>query len=344
MDMAYATATTIAVDDIPVIDVAALAGSDPASRLHVATAMREAAERIGFFYVRNHGVPSALIAQVFATSAAFFALPPEIKSGVTIDALHRGWLAVGQAKMYAGAKIDLKESFLWGLELGADDPDVIAGKKLMGPNHWPDFMPEMRDVLSRYYDEILACGRRLLSGLALSLDPIQLPADEVTGAAGGPAASAELLDRDRSARGRRRELHHQVSGTGDRAVERQRIALQHQERTGAGDRAKREVAAGQERAVADGLGRREAGETQPEQHQRVADAVAVVAGADRDAAEAQVDVANGLHQDRPGIERGAAAAGADVAARAHQQRRRVDVATDGQAGRLLGSQRTGLVA
>ncbi len=168
--MAYATATTIAVDDIPVIDVAALAGSDPASRLHVATAMREAAERIGFFYVRNHGVPEALIARVFATSAAFFALPPEIKSGVTIDALHRGWLAVGQAKMYAGAKIDLKESFLWGLELGADDPDVIAGKKLMGPNHWPDFMPEMRDVLSRYYDEILACGRRLLSGLALSLD------------------------------------------------------------------------------------------------------------------------------------------------------------------------------
>lgn len=168
--MNYANAKTIAVEEIPVIDVGALARDDAQAQRQVATEMREAAQRIGFFYVRNHGVPQALIDQVFATSAAFFALPPETKAGVTINAIHRGWLAVGQAKMYAGAKIDLKESFLWGLELGPDDPDVKAGKKLMGPNHWPSFMPEMRGVLSRYYDEILGCGNRLLRGFALSLD------------------------------------------------------------------------------------------------------------------------------------------------------------------------------
>jgi isopenicillin N synthase-like dioxygenase len=166
--MGYATAKTIAVEEIPVIDVSGLAGA-PDEREAVAAQMREAAERIGFFYVRNHGVPQDLVDEVFATSKRFFALPPETKSGVTIDAIHRGWLAVGQAKMYAGAKIDLKESFLWGLELPADDPDVLAGKKLMGPNNWPGFMPEMRHVLSRYYDEILACGRRLLRGFALGL-------------------------------------------------------------------------------------------------------------------------------------------------------------------------------
>lgn len=167
--MAYATAKTITVEEIPVIDVSGLAGA-PAERKAVAAQMREAAERIGFFYVTNHGVPQDLVDRVFATSRSFFALPPETKAGVTINGIHRGWLAVGQAKMYAGAKIDLKESFLWGLELPPDDPDVLAGKKLMGPNNWPGFMPEMRPVLSRYYDEILACGRRLLRGFALSLD------------------------------------------------------------------------------------------------------------------------------------------------------------------------------
>ncbi|MBL8698874.1 MAG: isopenicillin N synthase family oxygenase [Alphaproteobacteria bacterium] len=168
--MNYATAKTIRVEEIPVIDVAPLAGDDLAAQRAVAAQMREAAERIGFFYVRNHGVPQPVVDRMFATSKAFFALPPETKAGVTINEIHRGWLAVGQAKMYAGAKIDLKESFLWGLELGADDPDVKAGKKLMGPNQWPSFMPEMREALSTYYDGILGCGRRLLRGFALSLN------------------------------------------------------------------------------------------------------------------------------------------------------------------------------
>lgn len=167
--MNYAAAKTIRVEEIPVIDVSALAGNDAEAQRAVAARMREAAERIGFFYVSNHGVPDTLVERMFATSRKFFALPPEMKSRVTINDIHRGWLAVGQAKMYAGAKIDLKESFLWGLELGADDPDVKAGKKLMGPNQWPDFMPEMRETLTAYYDGIVACGRRLLRGFALSL-------------------------------------------------------------------------------------------------------------------------------------------------------------------------------
>lgn len=167
--MAYATARSIDVQEIPVIDMSGLGSADAAARMEVAARMREAAERIGFFYVSNHGVPQAQVDAIFDTSRRFFALPPERKAGVLINEIHRGWLAVGQSKMYAGAKVDLKESFLWGLELPPDDPDVMAGKKLMGPNHWPAFMPEMRGVLSAYYDSILDCGNRLLRGFALSL-------------------------------------------------------------------------------------------------------------------------------------------------------------------------------
>lgn len=167
--MAYAKATEIAVEDIPVIDVAGLASDDPAAIARVGAAMREAAERIGFFYVRNHGVAPDLVARAFAASRRFFALPEAEKRKVEIDARHRGFLAVGQAKMYAGAKIDLKESYLWGLELGADDPDVRAGKPLMGPNNWPAAMPELQHDFYAYYLAILDCGQRLLKGLASSL-------------------------------------------------------------------------------------------------------------------------------------------------------------------------------
>jgi isopenicillin N synthase-like dioxygenase len=167
--MAYARATTISPDEIPVLDVSGLAGGDPAAIAQAGRAMREAAESIGFFYVANHGVPASLVERAFAASKAFFALPEADKRKVEIDARHRGFLAVGQAKMYASAKIDLKESYLWGLELGPDDPDVIAGKPLMGPNNWPAAQDEMREAFYAYYLAICACGQRLLKGLAASL-------------------------------------------------------------------------------------------------------------------------------------------------------------------------------
>ena len=172
--MAYAKVNTISRDDIPVIDAAALVSDDPAVIAETGKAMREAAERIGFFYVSNHGVPQEIVDGAFAASKAFFAQDEATKRTAQINDRHRGFLAVGQAKMYAGAKIDLKESFLWGLELDEKDSDVAAGKPLMGPNNWPASQPALRTALSAYYDAVLGCGQRLLRGFAAALD---LPAE-----------------------------------------------------------------------------------------------------------------------------------------------------------------------
>src|SRR5215218_6800136 len=98
--MTYARARAIGVDEIPVIDVAALQGGSAADLAAVAAAMREAAQGPGFFYVRNHGVPRALIDAVFKASREFFALPLEEKQKVAINERHRGFIAVGGAKMY----------------------------------------------------------------------------------------------------------------------------------------------------------------------------------------------------------------------------------------------------
>jgi isopenicillin N synthase-like dioxygenase len=71
--------------------------------------------------------------------------------------------------MYAGAKVDLKESFVWGLDVPADDPDYAAGNRMHGPNRWPSFLPEMRPTLNAWFDAAHVCGRMLLGAFAASL-------------------------------------------------------------------------------------------------------------------------------------------------------------------------------
>jgi isopenicillin N synthase-like dioxygenase len=167
--VSYASATAIDESAIPVIDMAPLGGADRAAIAATGRALQAAAERVGFFYVRNHGVAPDLIARVYAESRRFFALPAAAKEGVRINALHRGFIQVGAARMYEQARVDLKESFIWGPELGPDDPDVAAGRPLMGPNQWPEAMPELAPILTAYSDAVMDCGRRLLRGFAVSL-------------------------------------------------------------------------------------------------------------------------------------------------------------------------------
>lgn len=71
--------------------------------------------------------------------------------------------------MYEQAKADLKESFIWGLDIGEDDPDYLAGNKLIGPNQWPAFMPGFRDLLVGYMDAANALGARLLRAFAVAM-------------------------------------------------------------------------------------------------------------------------------------------------------------------------------
>ncbi len=168
--MSYATAKNVGVEQIPVIDMAPLQDDSPAGRKAVGTQMREAVERIGFFYVSNHGIDQALIAQVDTLAHRFFARPIEDKLTVEPVGMHRGYLKFGEAKMYQRAKADLKESFIWGIDVPDDDADYMAGNPMIGPNRWPAFMPELRPVLNAYMEASHASAKRMLRALAVSLD------------------------------------------------------------------------------------------------------------------------------------------------------------------------------
>ena len=162
-------ARTIETASIPVIDVAPLATDDAAGIGRVADALLAAAESIGFFYVKNHGLPQALIEEVDQTARKFFALPEDAKQALKPADRHRGFLSVGQAQMYQSTRVDLKESFIWGIDIDADDPDYVAGNRMLGPNHWPPQLPAMRPLFNRYFEATNACGRMLLRGFAVSL-------------------------------------------------------------------------------------------------------------------------------------------------------------------------------
>ena len=126
---------------IPVIDIGPLAHNDKGALQRIADEMREASEPAGFFYVTGHGIPDQICQRAQQAAATFFARPVDEKLVSAVDELHRGYVGFGQTKLSSDARADLKESYVWGLELGPDDPDVRAGKALMGPNRWPDDVP-----------------------------------------------------------------------------------------------------------------------------------------------------------------------------------------------------------
>jgi isopenicillin N synthase-like dioxygenase len=155
---------------IPIIDLDGVRQHEPAALRRAAGDIRAACSGVGFFYVTHHGVPDAVIAEAVAQAKAFFGQPLERKREVSVNARHRGFNALGDALMYEATRPDYKEFYSIGLELPEDDPDVIAGEPLRGPNNWPAGMPAFRAALSAYYEAMGACGADLLHCVALSLD------------------------------------------------------------------------------------------------------------------------------------------------------------------------------
>ena len=158
--MQYAEAERIDVTSIPVIDLTDLARGESQMRA-VGRQMLAAAEGIGFFYIRNHGVPASLIDAVFTVSAGFFGEPLARKQQVAVNAGHRGFIQIGEAKMASRARPDLKESYVWGLD--QPGPDGIP------PNRWPAFRPDMRGVLTDFFAAGSQVGWSLLRAFAAGL-------------------------------------------------------------------------------------------------------------------------------------------------------------------------------
>ena len=156
-------------DYIPVIDIGGLASGDPAETRKVADQVAQAFAGSGFCYIRNHGIAQEIIDDAAREALAFFRLPLEEKLKVAPKESVRGFNAIGRTKMAGAENPDYKEYYQIGLELPRDDPAVLAGQPLRGPNQWPADRPGFEQALTRYFDAVAACGQRFLRAVALSL-------------------------------------------------------------------------------------------------------------------------------------------------------------------------------
>lgn len=167
--MNYADVNEIGVEEIPVIDISSLFGDDPNYR-KIGEQLELAAKTVGFFYVSGHCVNEQLTQRTFSMARRFFASDDALKSAVLAREYHRGLLPFGVSRMEGQVRDDLKESYVWGMDFAADNPEFLAGNEFMPPNRWPDFLPEMRETLLDYLDAVHQCGKALLRAIAAALE------------------------------------------------------------------------------------------------------------------------------------------------------------------------------
>jgi isopenicillin N synthase-like dioxygenase len=155
---------------IPIIDVSELVAGGPIPRT-VAEELGAACRESGFFYVVGHGVDAALQGRLCELSREFFAQELETKLAIRMALAGRAWrgyFRVGDE--LTSGKPDQKEGLYFGAELPADDPRVLAGTPLHGPNLFPAEPVGLHATVLEYMAALTALGHRLMAGLALSLD------------------------------------------------------------------------------------------------------------------------------------------------------------------------------
>lgn len=155
---------------LPTLDIARLAGT-PAERAAMAAELRGILHEHGFFYLSGHGVDPALVAAALAVSKRFFALPEADKLEIEMirSRQFRGYTRAG-AELTQG-RPDWREQVDFDCEEEAlpIGPDTPAWKRTIGPNQWPSALPELRDIISRYQDEVTRVGLDVLRAIALAL-------------------------------------------------------------------------------------------------------------------------------------------------------------------------------
>jgi len=157
-----------------VIDLTALRADpdivEPAA-VAVAEAVDRAARDTGFLLVTGHGVPVEDHRRLDAAARDFFALPDEVKRRVAMDRggrAWRGWFPEG-GELTSG-RPDRKEGLYLGEDLPADDPRVVGGVPLHGPNLLPDAeVPDLRRAVDAWLAAATDLGHLLVRALGVGL-------------------------------------------------------------------------------------------------------------------------------------------------------------------------------
>jgi isopenicillin N synthase-like dioxygenase len=163
---------------VPSVDLRPFISGDGDGKRAVAGAIARACEEIGFFKIRGHGVPQALVEQAFATADAFFANPQEVKDRFRppTSASARGYHALRTKNLAKTLGYDnppdLREQFYIGplISRAAEFAHIPGAAPLYAENIWPDRPAAYREVFTAAYRALEGLGATLMRVFAVALD------------------------------------------------------------------------------------------------------------------------------------------------------------------------------
>ncbi|KAJ5175968.1 oxidoreductase [Penicillium canariense] len=168
--------TTIQVPftNVPILDYAQTASAS--TRATFLTALKNAIVNVGFFYLKNTGVPDELYRDLAEQSIALFNLPLEKKLEIEmVNSKHfLGYARLGQE--VTALRSDYREQFDFATELPAPGPEEPLYRNIRGPNQWPDaeVLPSFRSTIEHYLESIETLSN---SFKALVAEALELPSN-----------------------------------------------------------------------------------------------------------------------------------------------------------------------
>src|ERR1700730_4531671 len=171
--MSHATAVLQRHDDaeIPILDLAPYLAGPPAALEELAVQLRYALQKVGFYFIKGHGVPQSLCDEVFEQAERFHAQPLDWKLKLTRNRDNVGYLPMTRAAGRDGKiKPNVNEAFFVKRDLPPDHPDVLARKRFRGTNRWPQDLPGFRESVVAYCDALEALAKKLVPIYAVALD------------------------------------------------------------------------------------------------------------------------------------------------------------------------------
>lgn len=155
---------------LPILDISRFHG-DADEREVFIQSLREILHDYGFFYLVGHGVSEETTRRVLDVSKAFFALPEEDKLAIEMvkTPRFRGYNRAGFE--LTGGKQDWREQVDFDTEgepIALSDSDPLW-MRVIGPNQWPDALPELRSVILDYQEEVTRIAKDVLGAIAVAL-------------------------------------------------------------------------------------------------------------------------------------------------------------------------------
>ena len=162
-------------DAIPVIDLGPYLAAEPGALDRAAAELHHALTEIGFYSVVNHGVPLALVHEVFRQVACFHARPLAEKLKIKLDKHNVGYLPLMGDTLRTSVvanvtKPNMNEAFFMARDLAPGHPDAVSGRRFRSANQWPEGMPGFREALVEYCDVMERLTQRLVRVYARALD------------------------------------------------------------------------------------------------------------------------------------------------------------------------------